>query len=278
MLTIVTMTHRDIPFGLEMTNAESWGYLRDDFERLLCLSPEGCFVAQEDTALAGLVTTLWYNTYGFIGTLIVSAQFRGQNIGEKLMRHAIKYLTDRGVTTIELDGVFPAAPLYRRLGFKDKYFSLRLQRQPQKSQPQEITAQPNKYSVNELIVFDTNLAGYDRSFLIQRYFDEFQGHLIAVGYQSINAYAFVKPRENNSYSVGPFVAASEKSARNVLETIVTKYSGSLITLGAPEINHTAIDLYRESGFIHTLPSLRMYYGNRIKLDDHIFGMISAEKG
>jgi ribosomal protein S18 acetylase RimI-like enzyme len=126
MIDISLMTEADIPFAVEMTTIEGWGHSAADFERLLFLAPEGCFVAGSGGRRLGMITTTRHGDFAFLACLIVREEARRQGIGRQLLRRAISYLESVGVTSMELDGVFKAAPLYRRVGFKDKYLSLRL--------------------------------------------------------------------------------------------------------------------------------------------------------
>jgi ribosomal protein S18 acetylase RimI-like enzyme len=164
MIRISIMTGADIAFALEMTDIEKWGYLQDDFRRLICFEPGGCFVAWKGDRRVGMITTTSYDDYAFLGCLIVPEEQRGQGIGESLMKHAVNYLQNRGVKTIELDGVFAAAPLYRRLGFRDKYLSLRFKRSAGKEAGDVPARSP--ISVDEIIAFDRRMTGLNRERVI----------------------------------------------------------------------------------------------------------------
>ena len=131
LLRITEMKKDDVKFALKLTRIERWSYNEDDFRRLIIFEPEGCFIASKNEKRIGMVTTTSYEDYAFLGCLIVLKGERGKGIGTKLMGHAINYLNGKGVKTVELDGVFPAVSMYRRLGFKDKYLSLRFIRRPE---------------------------------------------------------------------------------------------------------------------------------------------------
>ncbi|MBD3218560.1 MAG: GNAT family N-acetyltransferase, partial [candidate division Zixibacteria bacterium] len=75
-----------------------------------------------------MLFTSRYEDYAFMGPVIVKEEFRGDGIGEKLMALGMDHLKSRGVNSIELDAVFLAMSLYRRLGFKDKHFSYRFRK------------------------------------------------------------------------------------------------------------------------------------------------------
>jgi ribosomal protein S18 acetylase RimI-like enzyme len=275
MIRIDIMSTADIQFALSMTDRERWGYLAADFKRLLYLSPHGCFIARDNDTPVGIITTVRFGAFAYLGTLIVSPDYRNRRIGEALMRHAISMLQSDGVTTIELDGVFPAVPLYRRLGFKDKYISLRMFR-PADDAP---GSPPEPESPFEALpAFDLKHIGLDRQALLTCYIEEFADNFMSVGPDDTpHGYAFVKPREDNHCAIGPFIARDDIAADDLLTRIVKRYGSSSLWLGIPEINAQATALARRLGFLYLTPSLRMYLGEPIAYEKHVYGIISAEK-
>ncbi len=92
MIYVSLMTIEDIPFAISLTDIENWGNSPADFERLISLELEGCYVARLNDEPVGMITTTSANNYGFIGSLIVKDGYRRQGIGETLMLKAISYL------------------------------------------------------------------------------------------------------------------------------------------------------------------------------------------
>ena len=80
-ISMSIMTESDIAFAIEMTDREKWGYLQEDFRRLIYFEPGGCFVARTHGKNIGMVTTTSYRDYAFLGCLIVREEFRGAGIG-----------------------------------------------------------------------------------------------------------------------------------------------------------------------------------------------------
>jgi GNAT superfamily N-acetyltransferase len=275
-ISISPMTRDDLDFAVALTDAESWGYLRSDFERLISLAPDGCFVARGVLRRVGIITTTRHGDYGFLGTLIVMKNLRHSGIGEALFAHAIAYLMDRGTKTIELNGVFPAVSLYRRFGFHDKYLSLRFVRPPS-----PCDAQPGKLltvTTDEIVRFDREHSQIDRSAVLTRFCDDFRDTLFAVGDGQLSAYAFVKPRANGSVAVGPLVVKSPDVAIALLKTIISRFSDKTILIVVPEMKTPFVQALIAEGFFYKCPWLRMYSGARLDLDDYAYGIISPEKG
>lgn len=277
MLEISVMTgDDDIAFATEMTDVEQWGYLPSDFKRLIEFEPEGCFIGRVDGAPVGIVTSTSYDNFAFIGSLIVKKDSRGGGIGEKLMNTAIDYLTGRGVKTIELDGVFAAASLYRRLGFMDKYLSLRFAREASDDYGELYPCPPELEQ--DIINFDRQATGLNRGRILSCYFKNKSVSYYAVKEETLRAYALVRKRAGGVFAIGPLVADDRMYAESLLLSLLKKYGTRNLEIGVPALNPEIIDLLLENGFRYNLPSLRMYRGPRVDYERNVYGIFSAEKG
>ncbi|MDD3732712.1 MAG: GNAT family N-acetyltransferase [candidate division Zixibacteria bacterium] len=275
-LDISLMTNADLEFAVKMTDDERWGYLPTDFEKLMAFEPEGCFVARVDNRYAGIITTTSYADYAFVGSLIVNPVYRGKMIGEQLLSQAMAYLKNRGVKTIELDGVFAAVSLYRRLGFRDKYLSLRFFR------PAGKIVRAGKIALSEpsreIIEFDRKHTNIERTRILERYLREYRDSTYIVQDPFLSGYAFVRPRAEGKLMVGPMVALSSKTAGLLWNAIMTAYAKYVLGVGVPEHNRTMIRLLNKSGFYYNSPSLRMFWGKKKEYEKNIYGILSPEKG
>ena len=128
-MQIRAMNSQDLSFALSLTSAEGWMSTELDFLEILTHDPQGSFIGEIGGQPVGMVCTVPYDRFGFIGNLIVLPSWRGRGLGEELMVHAMDYLNTRGVSTHMLDGVDQAVPLYERLGFRKLDKSLRLEGQ-----------------------------------------------------------------------------------------------------------------------------------------------------
>jgi GNAT superfamily N-acetyltransferase len=270
------ITKADIAFALRMTDIERWGYLRRDFENLIAFEPAGCFIAREGGRAVGMVTSTSYGSYAFVGTLIVERARRNTGIGRSLLEHAMGYLRGKGVRTIELDGVFQATSLYRRLGFKDKYLSLRFLRPPTEATPG--AKPPGPEPSGEVAEFDLRRTGIERGRIIRSYLEQLGDSLFTLGGGALRAYAFVRPRAGGAMGVGPFVADDDRAADLLMSSLVKRYSDAVLSIGIPEDKRSLARLLTDLGFQYNVPSLRMYWGDRKDYETHIYGILSPEKG
>lgn len=271
------MTETDIPFAKSLTDIEGWGYRDSDFRRLIALGPDRCFVAWKGRDPVGTVTTTLHGDYAFIGTLIVKQDARGEGIGRALMEKAIDRLLQKGATTIELDAVISVVPMYRKLGFKEKYLSLRLRRVGERVAPRKrVKMEPPR--ARDVIDFDRKMVGMDRGKLIRRYINEFGASFHVLSGREVRGYAVVKERAGGALMVGPFVADGLGTVRRLLAQLLERYRGRLLTIGLPAVNVRANSMFLEAGFVNSEPSLRMYLGKRRSYESHMYGIASPEKG
>lgn len=276
-LKTCNMREANIPFAKSLTDIEGWGYRESDFRRLIAMGPDRCFVAWMGKKPIGTVTTTLHGDYAFIGTLIVSRGERGKGVGKALMEKAIDRLLKKGVTTIELDAVIPVAPMYRKMGFKDKYLSLRLRKEGtivklEKPRPLEPP------DAREVIDFDRRMTGLDRRSIIRRYLDEFKDSFHVLSSRGVKGYAVVKERAGGVLMIGPFIADSSKTAGLLLDELLDRYRGGVLTVGVPASNVDANSMFVGAGFVNSEPSLRMWLGTKRAYEDHVYGIVSPEKG
>jgi GNAT superfamily N-acetyltransferase len=273
------MGNTDIEFAKELTDIEKWGHLETDFQRLSFLDPKGCFVVWQGTERVGIVTTVSYDTYAFIGNLIVRKDQRAKGIGFMLMEHAVSYLDQKGVKTIELDGVFAAVSIYRRLGFIDKCLSKRFVRAATDGIVDDIdenTLCPD--SPQSILGFDLEKTGIERGRLLKILIEEHSDTTYCLGKEKISAYGVVRNRTNGVLHIGPVVAENDSACQELLLSIIRKHRKSILTMGVLEMNRVATGILLENNFEYRLPSLRMYRGQRLDYARHIYGIVSADVG
>jgi len=274
---ISLMTADDIGFAISLTDIEGWGNIAADFERLIYFEPEGCFIARDKDDRVGMISTTACGDYAFIGSLIVKSEYRRRGIAETLMHHAMSYLHKRGVSCIELDATFQGVPLYRKLGFKDKYLSLRLMRKADLGQAEipHISA----YSADDIISFDKKMTGLDRRAILSRFIDEFDNSVYLSGTGRIDGYGLVTPRAGNIRAIGPIVAGSETVAQKLIDEIVRKNAGHDIGIGLPgTAPHEITSILMGHRFEYLAPSLRMYFGQRLEYESGVYAILSPAKG
>ncbi len=97
----------------------------EDFEYMLNLEPQGCFVLFDGSERIGIATCISFGKVGWFGNLIIKEKCRKKGAGSLLVKHAVDYLQSRGVKTIGLYAYPNLLNFYSRQGFKeDEDFSV----------------------------------------------------------------------------------------------------------------------------------------------------------
>lgn len=279
MTVIRKMKRTDVEFAVSLTDREGWGHLKRDFYRFLRLHPEGCLVAWLKDEPLGIATTIAFSDYAFLGNVIVRREMRGRGVGLMLMEHALAFLDKKGVRTVELDGVFAAVPIYRMLGFKDKYLSLRFVR---KAGAEPDIATRGKLdvarSIREIVMFDHMRTGIERSAMLRQLVKDYVRTTYCLKNGKRYAYAVVKKRADSSLHIGPLVADDKSACARLLRLIIATHGKKDLAVGVPETNRAASRLMLDHGFECRPPSLRMYRGLKKDYERHVYGIVSPDVG
>ncbi|MDH5483433.1 MAG: GNAT family N-acetyltransferase [Candidatus Bathyarchaeota archaeon] len=276
---------KDINFAHEMNATEHWGDTKSDIERMFNYEPKGCFIAEARNKPAGHIFSISYGRVGWIGFLIVEAEYRRKGIGTLLMKKAINYLLNLGVETIKLEAVPAIAGLYRKLGFVDEYGSLRLSGKKRKN-----TAESNpsatflkKENMKEVVRFDAEYFGADRTKVLTSLYRDnprlcFGSH---VG-SKIAGYVMCRGLQDG-YRIGPWVCSPEnpEAAKELLTKCIDVFEhDARLYVGVPAVNEGAVEILREFGFVQYSESIRMRFGKKLENDcvNGIFAIGGPEKG
>jgi GNAT superfamily N-acetyltransferase len=281
MLSFRLMKPRDEDFWMTLTNSVGWGMTSKDFERILRFSPKGCFIARLDETDVGCVATTHYGKVAWIGNLVVMKEYRGKGYGEALMTKAMNHLRGEGVQTIRLDSVPKAIPLYKRLGFKEEYRSLRF------------TGKSSKHEVKHtrrMIIEDMD----DVSKLDERYFKVKRRNLLEyallnspelcfTAWKGEKLEGYIMSRTSfNTIKVGPWIVNTGESelAEELLHSVMNERPGEKMWVGCPEDNHTSVSILNRNRFESLPSSLRMCYGKPILREtaEGVYGLGGPDKG
>jgi ribosomal protein S18 acetylase RimI-like enzyme len=260
-----------------MNVAEQWNDTRKDLERMFDYEPRGCFIAEVDDSPVGQVFSISYGHMGWIGLLIVKAEFRRKGIASLLAKMAKDYLSKVEVATVKLEAVPEIANLYRELDFIDEYDSLRFRSTNTKNtrymdSPMS-TIKPK--NLHEVVKFDAVYFGADRTKVLEQlYFENPNQCLVAFSRSDVVGYIMWR----NAYrgiKLGPWVCDPqyEQTATELLcESLKRIGRKPTIYVGVPAPNKKAIEILKEFGFEQYSKSIRMYCGK--KQDGQVEGILA----
>lgn len=259
MAQIRFMTEDDIEFALSLTTSEGWTDVRSDFELLISYHPKAAFIAFDDE-LVGMISAVAYGKIGFIGSLIVSKEWRNKGIGTSLMGHAISYLEKNGVSTMMLDSVPEAAPIYEGLGFRRCCKSLRLSGMPTGMEAKEIR-NATEEDLEEILRLDRIAFGDDRSHFLTGRFQEFPDLCYVIEEQEeVEGFIMASDR-SNTIRIAPWIVAREhRFAGELVKAVASTRKGKSFSIGLLETNQVALGILRRLGFQEKFFSIRMVRG------------------
>jgi len=288
MVSIRLWTKADIDYVTESIERERWGYTKRDIERCWQFEPNGCFIAEVQNKPVGQVFSICYGKMGWIGLLIVNLEQRGKGVGTVLMQTAIDYLQKAGAETIRLEAAEKAVPLYKRLGFREEFDSLRLSKQLKQNGKQK-PLRENIFPVQEedienMAEFDSKYFGANRIRVLKSLCEESpQSCFVAKEKQKIVAYVMSR-KISLIHRIGPWVCAKEntQAASDLLITSINSIEekNTELRIGTPAHNTNAVELLERLGFHQVAKSIRMIWGKHKHKGNvlGIYGIAGPEKG
>lgn len=279
MYKIKPMSVEDLDFAVQITDSMNWGMIREDFEFIMHLEPEGCFTLFSNSERISIATTISFGKVGWFGNLIVNKSHRRKGAGSLLVNHSIKYLTSKDVTTIGLYAYMDKIPFYQKLGFKyDSDFTV-LSGKGFSSPVMADLREAKENETKTIIEFDKSCFGASRKKVLEPIISDsnnlcytfFEDGKLA-GYASAKVYDGIA-------DLGPLVCKRSRSniAITLLTAILDKLEGSEISLCIPEKESEILSFLTKSGFKENFRVARMFYGpNKIK--DCIYIAESLERG
>ena len=254
---IRTMNSQDVSFALSLTSAEDWMSTELDFLEILTHDPHGSFIGEVSGRPVGMVCTVPYESFGFIGNLIVLPRWRGRGFGEALMVHAMDYLNARDVRTHMLDGVDKAVPLYERLGFRKLDKSLRLEGKLVLNQSGGSRAMTHD-DLDTLSEYDRDCFGSNRRVFLEARLTNFS-ELCFVSEDDNRVTGYIMGSQSGEFiRIGPWVVTGGiETAKSLLNTLVSSVPNRVLKVGVLETNHDATSLLQSNGFRQISFSWRM---------------------
>ena len=281
MVTFHTMTADDQKFFLGLIETVGWGLTEAYYRRMLAFSPGGMFKAAVGGVDVGVVVTVEYGDVAWIGNLVVAPGARGRGVGEALMRRGMDHLLGRGVRSIRLDAVQKAIPLYRRLGFREEYWSLRYTGRASRGAVAGV--EPMRGSdLDAVEELDHAFFRGRRGHLLRWVFDAFPGLCFASwGDGGLAGYIMAKDG-SDGVKVGPWICrpGHMEAAEALLRSVMNMRVGETVWVGCPEGNGSSVAVLERNGFTALPSSLRMCFGGCGATEDveGVYGLGGPDKG
>jgi len=256
------LDERDIDAAIALTDLEAWGYTREDFRRLLALSPDGCFAAERDGRVVGVLTTTTYDGLAFLGAVIVAPELRGKGVGKEMMEAALAHLLATGVRTVRLNAYLNAIPFYERLGFHREYEVIRWHGPSTAGQPVRRIRPIRAEDLTGLARMDATYFGANRHVLLARLAEQFSGTFLVAEHRGRLRGFIVGNPSGESCEIGPWVVepGSERVAEDLYRALIDSAGASQVALSGPSRNGALLEFVRKAQFKEVFRALRMWWG------------------
>jgi len=244
LLTEDDLKAADAILGSAFHRSESWA---NDLHLFQKLQPDGIILAHKREMPAGMVASITYSNYAYVGMMGVHQDFQRQGIGLALMQHLLARLDQQGVGQVILDASPFGQPLYEKLGFvalKEVYV---LQRQTG-----QLTFQRSR-DVQSLSLQDLDLItasdkqafGADRSRLLQALVQIHSKRAFFVINKHGGVDGYLIAQRNR---IGPWVMQSSEKAELMLRAALSLPFPGPISVAVPSENMDAVTLLQDNGF------------------------------
>jgi len=281
MVTFHTMTADDQKFFLGLIETVGWGLTEADYRRMLAFSHGGMFKAAVGGVDVGVVVTVEYGDVAWIGNLVVAPGARGRGVGEALMRRGMDHLLGCGVRSIRLDAVQKAIPLYRRLGFREEYWSLRYTGRASRG-PVASVEPMRGGDLDAVEELDHAFFRGRRGRLLRWVYDAFPG-LCFASWEGGTLTGYIMAKDgSDSVKVGPWVCrpGHMEAAEALLRSVMNARVGEAVWVGCPEGNGSSVAVLERNGFTALPSSLRMCFGGCGATEEveGVYGLGGPDKG
>ena len=259
------MTDGDLPAADELRRLAGWNQTLEDWRRLFCLEPRGCFVAALEGGVVGTVTTTTYGqALAWIGMMLVHAEHQRRGIGTRLMRQALEYLQGHGVGCVKLDATPAGRPVYERLGFVPQSSLTRYQRPASDNtqSPEPAAASARDLSEADWVavdVLDRAAFGASRVCLLRSLAHDSRAVLVWPAQGRVVGWGMVRPGANADY-LGPLVCSSNDGSSLLVTLLVGRAGKRSVIWDVPDENEAAKAAAQRFGFAPLRPLTRMCLG------------------
>lgn len=259
-IRIRPMTAADVEIAASLAKAE-WGdrrhYLRFYFSHPQCR----LLAAEVGGAVVGTGSTTFNGATGWMGELFVSPEYRRSGVGSALFETRLRYLEERGCSTILLAATAMGRPIYERFGFQPEasmYYRLRGPLTAERPQdPRLRHFRPDDFEA--VVEIDRRVTGEDRAHLIAALSE---GAWVTTDQRGrVCGYLLPTP-----WPEGAVIAMDPGFAEALLERRMAVSNDGAAAVAVPAGNVAALRYFEARGFKRTEELIRMTRGIAVDWD------------
>lgn len=279
MFSVRVMSLEDSGFAVTLTDTMGWELVEQDFEFMMKLEPEGCFLLLDGPRKAGLATTISLGRIGWIGNVIVKNECRGKGGGRKLVEFAVQYLKSGKAETVGLYAYMNRTHFYEQLDFrKDAEISV-LKGKGTETQARSLLKKADDKDIPRIVEFDCKCFGASREKLLKPLLlDKNNICYTAPTEGQIAGYAMAKTYGQAAW-IGPLNCTKERRdiAADLLRALLGQLGKSQISVCVRSDDAQFISILADLGFAESFRVARMILGAPM-VDGCMYAAESLERG
>jgi ribosomal protein S18 acetylase RimI-like enzyme len=244
------------------------------------LQPVGAFLACHREIPAGVVVSLMYPDFTYVGPLGVHPDFQNLGIGLALMEHLLEWLDQQGISRVALDASPMGQSIYEKLGFVacDQVNIFQRKSGGPASQAPSGVQRLSLQNLDLIIATDKQAFGTDRSRLLQALLDVYPQRSFFLKDRQGNVHGYLIAQEK---SIGPWVSQKKADAKLLLKAALSlSFSNGPISVILPEDNPQAAALLQNFGFEKVRALRHMVRGSKTPAGQReiVYGQTSPSLG
>lgn len=281
MFHVEKMEADDFAFAVRLANTMNWNMTVEDFEFMVKLEPQGCFVELHGKKRVGIATCLGFGKVGWFGNFIVKEDVRREGAGSLLIKNAIDYLKNKGVETIGLYAYPHLVKFYRRFGFEPDIDFLVLKGKGKAAFPAtlELLKAAKRQDIPELIDLDCKCFGANRKKMLEPILLN-KGNMCYISTENNEITGYVAAKVYDKMAeVGPLICQANRveEALLLLKTILSRLNDLEVFTYIPKKETELINMLYKAGFKEDFRVVRMFLGPAIT-KNCIYAAGSLERG
>lgn len=271
------MNRSEIDLAISWAASEGWNPGRYDAQSFYQTDESGFLLGELNGEPVGCISAVAYDQhFGFLGFYIVKPQFRGQGLGMKIWKTAMKHLgADRN---IGLDGVVAQQDNYNKSGFQIAYNHIRYEGVGGGVVPAGIV-ELKTVPFEDLVAYDCQLFPSKRSLFLRHWIEQPESNAFGFlknGY--LVGYGVIRSAQTG-FRIGPLFANDEQIAEALFQALLAQNPDFPVFLDVPDPNFQAIALVQRYQLQPVFQVARMYSKEIPNLPiNRIFAVTSLELG
>lgn len=277
------MQQGDIEQAMRLKDLEGWNQTEQDWEMLLKLSSETCFVAVCDKEVIGTITAVNYsNELAWIGMMLIAEKYRRKGIGSLLLNHNMKRLQE--YKTIGLDATPLGRNVYIKLGFEEEYI---ISRMATSSLPKQTITDSgtfitpiSSHDIQEIATLDKAVSGAVRTNLIELLSERYPEKALKLEKDGrIAGYCLGRDGVKHNH-LGPVIALTTKDAKTLLSAAMSRLVGQPVVIDVPVKKRQLLQWLVSIAFREQRSLIRMFYKSNpvSESGDGLFAICGPEFG